>query len=72
MAQLSGHWVTVRGGSVLLWAQPYTVPVCTVTRGASSAVVHGTSIIVQYANGSAMEFEITRSGTGAIPVRRLN
>ena len=72
MAQLSGHWVTVRAGAVLLWAAGWGSPLCTiVTRGAQTAVVQGNAVIVQFTDGSATEYRITPSGTSAVPVRKL-
>lgn len=71
MGQLSGHWVTLRGGSVLLWARGWNSPLCTVARNATGAVVQGDSVIVQFRDGRAMEYRITRCGSGAVPVRAL-
>ena len=73
MAGLSGHWVTIRAGAVLLWAAGWNSPLCTIVpRGAQYAQVQGDAVIVQFTDGRAMEYRITRCGSNAVPVRRLN
>ena len=68
---MSGHWVTVRAGAVLLWAAGWNSPLCTITHGAQTAVVAGDAVIVQFRDGSAMEYRIKRCGSNAVPVRKL-
>lgn len=71
MAQLSGHWVSLRSGSVLLWASGWNSPLCTVARNATGAMVQGDSVIVQFRDGRTVQYRITRGGNNAVPVRVL-
>jgi len=58
-------------GCVQLWTKGWNSPRCTVTRGATSAVLYGDELVVTRLDGSTTVYRLTRNGTNAYPVRNI-
>jgi hypothetical protein len=72
MTEYSVYPVLTRDGTVQLWAHGWNSPRCTVTRGARSAVLHGSELVVTLTNGSTTVYRLTPGGSNAYPTRCIS